>query len=727
MAATHFVTKSPANIDSVALRVIHPPPRSRITRDQKSRFTGLPGLYEIEAPRERQRVTGRANHDRMANAIRALSMDAVEAAKSGHPGLPMGVADVATVLFTKFLKFDPADPKWPDRDRFILSAGHGSMLLYSLLYLLGYPGMTIEEIKRFRQLDSKTPGHPENFVTEGVETTTGPLGQGLGNAVGMALAEQILAAEFGAEAVDHFTYVLASDGDLMEGISQEAIALAGHLRLAKLIVLFDDNHITIDGGISLSDSTDQVARVQASGWNATRIDGHDPDAIAKAIEAAQKSDKPTLIACRTTIGFGAPKKAGTSEAHGSPLGAEEIKGAREKLGWHHPPFEIPVDLLAEWRKAGTRSQAARKQWTDRVKTLPADKRAEFERRIAGKLPGALIEAVRKIKTEAAAKPTEIATRKASELALGSLVVAVPEMVGGSADLTGSNNTKTKSMPVIAPSQFKGQFMHWGIREHGMASAMNGMALHGGIIPFSGTFLVFSDYCRPSLRLASLMELRAIHVMTHDSIGLGEDGPTHQPVEHLAALRAIPNLLLFRPADLTETAECWQLALEYTDGPSVLALTRQNLPALRTSFEEKNLCARGAYELAPANGDARVSLFASGSEVSLCIAAKAELEKQGVPTRVVSVPCLDLFLAEDAGYRAEVIGNAPIRIACEAAIRLGWDQVIGSEGAFVGMTSFGASAPYKELYRRFGITTEAIVAAAFAGLGDKREFARKERA
>lgn len=672
-------------------------------------------------------MTGRANHDRMANAIRALAMDAVEAAKSGHPGLPMGAADVATVLFTTFLKFDPADPKWPDRDRFVLSAGHGSMLLYSLLYLLGYPEMTIEEIKRFRQIDSKTPGHPENFITKGVETTTGPLGQGLGNAVGMALAERILAAEFGSEAVDHFTYVLASDGDLMEGISQEAIALAGHLKLSRLIVLFDDNRITIDGSITLSDSTDQVARVQASGWNAVRIDGHDPDAIAKAIEAARKSDKPTLIAARTTIGFGAPEKAGTSEAHGSPLGAEEIRGAREKLGWNHPPFEIPADLLAEWRKAGTRSQAARRQWADRVKALPAERRVEFERRIAGKLPAALTDAVRKIKKDAAQKPVEIATRKASELALGSLVVAVPEMVGGSADLTGSNNTKTKTMPVIAPGQFKGQFMHWGIREHGMAAAMNGMALHGGIVPFSGTFLVFSDYCRPSLRLAALMELRAIHVMTHDSIGLGEDGPTHQPVEQIAALRAIPHLHLFRPADLTETAECWQLAIEYMDGPSVLALTRQNLPALRADFEEKNLSARGAYELAPAKGQARVSLFASGSEVSLCIAAQAELEKQGVPTRVVSVPCLDIFLAEDAGYRAEVIGGAPIRIACEAAIRQGWDPIIGSEGAFIGMTGFGASAPYKELYRRFGITTEAIVAAAFTGLGEKRELPRKERA
>jgi len=670
-------------------------------------------------------VSARENHDRMANAIRALSMDAVEAAKSGHPGLPMGAADVATVLFTKFLKFDPADPAWPDRDRFVLSAGHGSMLLYSLLYLTGYPSMTIEEIKRFRQLDSKTPGHPENFMTPGVETTTGPLGQGLANAVGMALAERLLAAEFG-EVVDHHTYVLASDGDLMEGVSQEAIALAGHLGLSKLIVLFDDNGITIDGKLSLADSTDQVARFAASGWNASRIDGHDPAAIEKAIAAAQKSDRPTMIACRTTIGFGAPHKAGTAEAHGSALGAEEVKGAREKLGWSYPPFEIPADILAAWREAGGRSATVRKAWQARLQALPADRRIEFERRVAGKLPTALAGAVRQVKENAAAKPQEIATRKASELALESLVAAVPEMIGGSADLTGSNNTRTKAMAAIGPGRFKGRFVHWGIREHGMAAAMNGIALHGGFIPYSGTFLVFSDYCRPSLRLAALMGLRVIHVMTHDSIGLGEDGPTHQPVEHLAALRAIPNLRVFRPADLTETAECWQLALEHAGGPSVLALSRQNLPAMRTASEEANKCARGAYELLPAKGRAQVSLFASGSEVSLCASAKTELEKQGIGTRVVSVPSLDLFLAQDEAYRAAIIGEAPIKIAVEAAIRLGWDAVIGA-GTFIGMHSFGASAPYKDLYRHFGITTEAIVAAAFAALGEKRDLPRKERA
>src|SRR6202521_3859266 len=666
-------------------------------------------------------------HDRMANAIRALAMDAVEAAKSGHPGLPMGAADLATVLFTRFLKFDPADPAWPDRDRFVLSAGHGSMLIYAVLHLLGYRGMTLDEIKRFRQLDSKTPGHPENFVTEGVETTTGPLGQGLANAVGMALAERILAAQCGGEIVDHFTYVLCSDGDPMEGISQEAIALAGHLRLAKLIVLFDDNGISIDGKLTLSDSTDQVARVKASGWNAVRIDGHDPEAIAKAIAGAQKSDRPTLIAARTTIGYGAPKKAGSEHAHGSPLGADEIKGAREKLGWSHGPFEVPDDVRAAWLEAGKRSRDAHRDWDARLAKLDRKARDEFERRIAGKLPAGLASVVRAVKEKAAARPEETATRKASEIALESLVEAAPEMIGGSADLTGSNNTKTKGMKIVAPGDYSGRFIHWGVREHGMASAMNGIALHGGLIPYSGTFLVFSDYCRPACRLAALMGERVVHVMTHDSIGLGEDGPTHQPVEHLASLRAIPNLTLFRPADLTETVECWQLALEQADGPSVLALSRQNLPAVRTRFEEKNLCARGAYELAPASGKAQVSVFASGSEVSLALAAKAELDKQGVAARVVSVPSLDLFLAEDENYRDQIVGDAPVKIAVEAAIRMGWDPVIGTDGIFVGMTGFGASAPYKDLYRRFGITAEAIVAAARAGLGDNRREARKERA
>ena len=665
---------------------------------------------------------GRDTHDRMANAIRALAMDAVEAAKSGHPGLPMGAADIATVLFTRFLKFDPADAAWPDRDRFVLSAGHGSMLLYALLYLLGYSDMTIEEIKRFRQLGSKTAGHPEVGHAAGIETTTGPLGQGLGNAVGMALAERILAARFGDGAVDHHTYVLASDGDLMEGVSQEAIALAGHLKLAKLIVLFDDNGISIDGKISLADSTDQVARVKASGWNATRVDGHDPQAIAEAIEAARKSDRPTLIACRTTIGYGAPTKANSEKAHGSPLGAEEIKGAREKLGWSHPPFEIPADILDLWRKAGARSRDARKAWKDRVAKLDAATRGEFERRASGKLVPALATAVRKVKENASAKPEEVATRKASEMSLEALVEVLPEMIGGSADLTGSNNTKTKSMKVIAPGNYGGSFIHYGVREHGMAAAMNGMALHGGVIPFSGTFLTFSDYCRPSIRLAAIMAQRVIHVMTHDSIGLGEDGPTHQPVEHFAALRAIPNLLFLRPADLTETVECWQIALEHASGPSVLALTRQNLPALRLRFVEENMCARGAYELSPASAKAQISLFATGSEVAIAIAAQADLEKKGIPTRVVSVPSFELFRAQPAAYRHAVIGAAPARVAVEAAIRMGWDEIIGTDGAFVGMTGFGASAPYKDLYKHFGITAEAVVAAGLEALGRERSAA-----
>ena len=659
---------------------------------------------------------GREIHDRMANAIRALAMDAVETAKSGHPGLPMGAADIATVLFTRFLKFDASQPNWPDRDRFVLSAGHGSMLLYSLLYLTGYADMTIEEIKKFRQLGSKTAGHPEYGHASGIETTTGPLGQGIANAAGMALAERIMAASFGDDVVSHYTYTLVSDGDLMEGISQEAIAFAGHLKLAKLIVLFDDNGITIDGKLSLADSTDQVMRFKASGWNATRVDGHDPEAIAAAIEEARKSDRPTMIACKTQIGFGAPTKVNSASAHGSPLGAEEIKGAREKLGWPHAPFEIPSDILSEWRKAGSRGAEARKAWEGSLAKLDATKRAEFERRISGKLGSALANAARKVKEAAVAKPEDIATRKASELSLETLCEALPEMIGGSADLTGSNNTRTKSMKAVAPGDYTGRFVHYGIREHGMAAAMNGMSLHGGVIPFSGTFLVFSDYSRPAIRLAALMGERVIHVLTHDSIGVGEDGPTHQPVEHLAALRAIPNLNLFRPADLTETVECWQAALENSMGPSVLALTRQNLPTVRKKMVEENLSAKGAYELSPASGKAEVTLFGSGSEISLCMEAQAELEKQGMPARVVSVPCMDLFLQQPAAYRASVIGSAPARVAVEAAIRMGWDEIIGTDGAFIGMTGFGASAPYKDAYKYFGITTEAVVAAALERLG-----------
>jgi len=654
----------------------------------------------------------RAVHDRMANAIRALAMDAVEQAKSGHPGLPMGAADIATVLFTRFMKFDPADPAWPDRDRFVLSAGHGSMLIYAALHLLGYAAVTIEEIKRFRQLGSKTPGHPENFITPGIETTTGPLGQGLANAVGMAMAERHLAALFGNGIVDHHTYVLASDGDLMEGISQEAIALAGHLKLAKLIVLFDDNGISIDGPLSLADSVDQVKRFEAAGWAATRIDGHDPQAIARAIEQARGSDRPSMIACRTTIGFGAPTKAGTEKCHGSALGADEIKGARSQLGWSAPAFEIPAEVREAWRTAGSRSAEAHRTWQSRLAALDATQRAEFERRIAGALPkGKLDAAVTAVKEKLAAAPQAIATRAASELALESLAAALPEMIGGSADLTGSNNTRPKGMAVFSAADPAGRFVHYGVREHGMASAMNGMALHRGVIPYSGTFLVFSDYCRPAIRLAALMGERVIHVMTHDSIGLGEDGPTHQPVEHLAALRAIPNLHVFRPCDAVETVECWQLALEHARTPSVLALTRQNVPQLRQGLERDNRCAAGAYELVPADGPAQVSLFASGSEVALAVEARKLLDAKGVAARVVSVPCFELLAQAPEAVRRAVIGDARIRIGIEAAVRQGWDAIIGTDGLFVGMTSFGASAPAKDLFRHFGITADSIAQAA----------------
>jgi len=662
-------------------------------------------------------ASARADHDRMANAIRALAMDAVEQAKSGHPGLPMGAADIATVLFARFLKFDPADPQWPDRDRFVLSAGHGSMLIYALLHLTGYEKMTIGEIKRFRQLGSLTPGHPEYGHTPGVETTTGPLGQGLGNAVGMAIAERHLAASFGGDIVDHFTYVFASDGDLMEGISQEAVALAGHLKLKKLIVLFDDNGISIDGPLALTDSVDQVKRFEAAGWAATRIDGHDPAAIAAAIEAATKSDRPSLIACRTIIGFGAPTKAGSEKSHGSALGADEVAAARQKLNWSAPAFEIPPAIRAQWRSAGERGRPLRLAWETRLAALDKEMRAEFERRIRGALPAERLNAaVGAVKQKLAQAPKEIATRAASEFALETLTVALPEMIGGSADLTGSNNTRTKAMKAMSAADYSGRFIHYGVREHGMAAAMNGMALHGGIIPYSGTFLVFSDYCRPAIRLAALMGQRVIHVMTHDSIGLGEDGPTHQPVEHLAALRAIPNLKVFRPCDAVETAECWQLALETKTGPSILALTRQNVPQLRLDFDAANRCAHGAYELVAADRDAPgVSLFASGSEVAIAVAARKLLAAQNIQARIVSVPCFELLLAAPEKERAAIVGEAKVNVAVEAGIRQGWDAIIGSDGVFVGMSGFGASAPYKDLYRHFGITPEKVAETALSRL------------
>jgi transketolase len=663
-------------------------------------------------------MSSREQHDRMANAIRFLSMDAVEKAQSGHPGLPMGCADIATVLFTRFLKYDPKTPHWPDRDRFILSAGHGSMLLYSLLHLTGYEDMTIDQIKHFRQLGSKTAGHPEYGHATGIETTTGPLGQGLANSVGFALGERIMNAAFGNDLVGHYTYVLAGDGCLMEGVSQEAIALAGHLKLNKLIVFWDNNDISIDGPVSLSDNTDQVARFQASGWNASHIDGTDPEAIAYAIEAARHSDKPTMIACKTTIGFGAPTKAGTNKAHGSPLGADEIAGARKFFGWDSPPFEIPADILDAWRTAGKTGVKARTDWEGRLAKADAKLKAEFERRSAGKLPSNFDAVIADYKKKLSVDKPKVATRKSSEMALEVINGAVPETIGGSADLTGSNNTKTSQTKNITPDDYGQRYVHYGIREHGMAAAINGLTLYGGLIAYGGTFLCFSDYARPSMRLASLMGIRSIFVMTHDSIGLGEDGPTHQPVEHLAALRAIPNHNVFRPADAVETAECWQLALESEKTPSTLALTRQNLPTVRTEFVAENLSGKGAYELAAASGEAAVTIFATGSEVEIALAAGDLLEKHGHPTRVVSVPCFELFDKQSDDYRKKTIGNAPVKMAIEAAIRQGWDHFIGSDGIFIGMTGFGASGTIEQLYPHFGITAEAAAKAAEARLHNK---------
>jgi len=656
------------------------------------------------------------DHTRMANAIRGLAMDAVEKAKSGHPGLPMGAADIATVLFTQFLKFDATEPKWPDRDRFVLSAGHGSMLLYALLYLTGNPVMTLDQIKHFRQVDSLTPGHPENFRTLGVETTTGPLGQGIATSVGMALAERMLAAEYGKKIVEHHTYVLASDGDLMEGVSQEAIALAGHWKLNKLIVLYDDNGITIDGPISLADSVDQVKRFKSAGWAAELIDGQDQQAIAAAITRAKKSNKPSLIACRTTIGYGAPNKAGTAKAHGEALGADELKAAKENLGISLEPFSVPDDVLKAWREAGSRGATARKEWEARFAELGNRKRAEFERRLRHERPAALAKAFKAHKKALLETPQNVATRKSSESVIEAIAAAMPmEFLAGSADLTGSNNNRAKSAVNFSAKTPKGRFIHYGIREHGMAAAMNGIFLHGGFAPNGATFLVFTDYARPAMRLAALMGTGVVYVMTHDSIGLGEDGPTHQPVEHLAALRAIPNMRLFRPCDAVEVAECWELALNRTDGPTVLALTRQNLPQLRTTVPSDNPCSHGAYELVAAQGEAKVSLFATGSEVEIAVAAQKQLAERGIATRVVSVPSLDLMLAQPPERREAIIGKAPVKVAIEAAVRWGWDAVIGQDGGFIGMHSFGESGPAKELYKHFGITAEAAVNAALKRL------------
>ncbi len=667
-------------------------PDQTVTALQDSRSAPAPDLFQ------------------MANAIRFLSADAVEKANSGHPGMPMGMADAAAVLFTRFLKFDPSAPNWADRDRFVLSAGHGSMLLYSLLYLTGYEDMTIGEIRNFRQLGSKTAGHPEYGHAAGIEVTTGPLGQGLAMAVGLALAERLRNARYGDGLVDHYTYVIAGDGCLMEGISHEAISFAGHLGLGKLIVLFDDNAVSIDGGTDLAVSDDQAARFASCGWDVRTVDGHDHGAVAAAIEAARKTDRPSMIACKTTIGFGAPTKAGTASTHGAPLGGDEVAGAREALGWSAGPFEVPGDILAAWRAFGARGAADRNAWAGRLAAADAETRANFERRSLGDLPAGWEEALNAHKKAVSEEAPGWATRKASGEALGVLLDRIPLLIGGSADLTGSVNTKTGSSTVISADDFSGNYIHYGVREFGMAAIMNGLALHGGVVPYGGTFLVFADYLRPALRLSALMGQRVIYVLTHDSIGLGEDGPTHQPVETLASLRAIPNLNVFRPADGVETAECWALALQAASSPSVLSLTRQGVPTVRTAHTDENLSARGGYVLLEADGERVVTILATGSEVGLALAAREMLQAGGHPTAVVSMPCAGLFDRQDAGYRAEVLGDGA-RVAVEAAVSLGWEKYLGSTGRFVGMSGFGASAPGGDLYNHFGITAEAVVAAA----------------
>jgi transketolase len=659
---------------------------------------------------------GAVGHNEMANAIRALAMDAVQAANSGHPGAPMGMADMATVLFTRHLKFDPANPQWPDRDRFILSNGHASMLLYAVLYLTGYSDMTIDEIRNFRQLGSRTAGHPEYGHASGIETTTGPLGQGLANAVGMALAERMMNARFGDGVVDHFTYVFAGDGCLMEGISHEAISLAGHLRLSKLIVLFDDNGISIDGGTGLTVSDDQLARFAASGWDVGSADGHDPDAIDRAIAAAKKTGRPSLIACRTVIGFGAPNKQGTSATHGAPLGDDEIAAARKQLGWPHPPFEVPETILGAWRMAAQAGATVRAAWEEKLAALDDSTRSDFEQIISGALPAGVAAAVNAHKSRLAADAPKWATRKSSQEALEILTEQVPAMIGGSADLTGSNNTKTAATAPLSADDFGGRYIYYGVREHAMAAVMNGLALHGGFMPYGGTFLTFTDYCRPSIRLAALMGLRVVYVMTHDSIGLGEDGPTHQAVEHIASLRAIPNLNVFRPADAVETAECWLLALENATTPSVLALTRQGLPSVRTEHTDENRCARGAYVIADADGgDRQATILATGSEVEIALAARELLQTDGIAAAVVTMPCWELFDQQTEAYRAEVLGTAGVRVAVEAAVCFGWSRYGVDENKVVGMRSFGASAPIADVYVHFGITPQAVADAVRAEL------------
>ena len=652
-------------------------------------------------------------HWAKATAIRALAMDAVQAANSGHPGMPMGMADVATVLFSKHLKFDAAAPDWADRDRFILSAGHGSMLLYALLYLTGYKDMTLEEIRNFRQWGAKTAGHPEYGHAKGIETTTGPLGQGIANSVGFAMAEESLRARFGKKVVDHHTWVIAGDGCLMEGISHEAIGLAGMQRLSKLIVLWDNNDISIDGKISMSDITDQRERFRAAGWTVLHCDGHDPEDIDRAMTEAKSADGPVMIDCKTHIGFGSPKKQDTAGAHGSPLGADEIKAVKEIYGWPHGAFDIPADILDAWRKIGARGAAEREAWEGRLNALSAAKKAEFERQMGLEAPKKLAATIRALKKQNSELAPKVATRKASEMVLEVVNPAMPETIGGSADLTGSNNTKTGDLGIFNPENRKGRYVHYGIREHGMAAAMNGMVLHGGVRPYGGTFMCFTDYARGAMRLSALMGVPTVYVMTHDSIGLGEDGPTHQPVEHLAICRATPNTWTFRPADLIETAEAWELALTSDKTPSVLTLSRQNLPTVRTKHTAKNLTAQGAYILRESEARRRAILMATGSEVEIALAAREILEGKGIGTRVVSVPCMELFAAQDEAYRKKVLPAGPVRVAVEAAVRQPWDRFLmgerGSEkkAGFVGMDGFGASAPAETLYKEFGITAEAV--------------------
>jgi transketolase len=646
----------------------------------------------------------------LANAIRALAMDAVQAANSGHPGMPMGMADVATILFTQFLKFDPQDPKWADRDRFVLSAGHGSMLVYALLHLTGYQHPTMDNIRHFRQLRSPCAGHPENFELDGIETTTGPLGQGLATAVGMAIAERHLNAVFGDELVDHHTWVIAGDGCLMEGINHEAIGLAGHLGLGRLIVLWDDNKITIDGAVDLSSSEDVKARYAATGWHVESCDGHDFADIARAMDAAKADLRPSLIACQTIIGKGAPNKQGTSATHGAALGGEEVAAARETLGWTAAPFEVPADILAAWRAAGARGEPLRDSWSNRL--AANNHSAEFTRRMKGELPAGAD--LRTYLDGLAANPIKVATRKASELALEAVTVDLPELLGGSADLTGSNNTKTKATKSLTKNDYSGRYIYYGIREFGMAAAMNGMALHGGIIPYGGTFLVFADYCRAAIRLSALQQARVIYVMTHDSIGLGEDGPTHQPVEHIMSLRAMPNLNVYRPADSVETAECWALAIQTADRPSLLALSRQNLPQLRGDVSE-NRSTKGAYRLRPAKAARKVVLLATGSEVELALNVADALEAQGIGTDTVSMPCWELFDAQDAGYRAGIVPKDALIVSIEAGVTFGWERYTGLDGVRIGLDSFGASAPAEDLFAHFGFTVEAIVPQIIARL------------